>query len=186
MLASLREPRWIYLFSPPQTIFNSHPVLTLFTRSRAAIRRVDQPSRRTAVVDKQHAPCLFPRRTVRRCTNTSSGVRTLNPNALSKPLRTQKNVKYNGKQKKLNALRLWLSLFHLVLSLLPLSPRVVRASTEGVIYAKKDFNLPAHPEIKEVPNLQVRRARKTTGICCFQRHTTREMEGGKKFRLLTS
>ena len=26
---------------------------------------------------------------------------------------------------------------------------------EGVIYAKKDFNLPAHPEIKEVPNLQV-------------------------------
>ena len=30
---------------------------------------------------------------------------------------------------------------------------------EGVIYAKKDFNLPAHPEIKEVPNLQVRAAR---------------------------
>ena len=26
---------------------------------------------------------------------------------------------------------------------------------EGVIYAKKDFNLPAHPEIKEVPNLRV-------------------------------
>ena len=26
---------------------------------------------------------------------------------------------------------------------------------EGVIYAKKDFNLPAHPEIKDVPNLQV-------------------------------
>jgi len=27
---------------------------------------------------------------------------------------------------------------------------------EGVIYAKKDFNLPAHPEIASVPNLQVR------------------------------
>ena len=27
---------------------------------------------------------------------------------------------------------------------------------EGVIYAKKDFNLPKHPEIPEVPNLQVR------------------------------
>ncbi|EEH59538.1 40S ribosomal protein S10 [Micromonas pusilla CCMP1545] len=26
---------------------------------------------------------------------------------------------------------------------------------EGVIYAKKDFNLPSHPEIKDVPNLQV-------------------------------
>jgi len=31
---------------------------------------------------------------------------------------------------------------------------------EGVIYAKKDFNLPAHPEIKEVPNLQVSIARR--------------------------
>jgi len=30
-------------------------------------------------------------------------------------------------------------------------------TAEGVIYAKKDFNLPAHPEIKEVPNLQVRK-----------------------------
>mmetsp|Transcript_3282 Transcript_3282/g.7666 ORF Transcript_3282/g.7666 Transcript_3282/m.7666 type:complete len:187 (+) Transcript_3282:138-698(+) len=26
---------------------------------------------------------------------------------------------------------------------------------EGVLYAKKDFNLPAHPEIKDVPNLHV-------------------------------
>lgn len=26
---------------------------------------------------------------------------------------------------------------------------------EGVLYAEKDFNLPAHPEIKDVPNLQV-------------------------------
>ena len=38
-------------------------------------------------------------------------------------------------------------------------PRVPSFTTEGVIYAKKDFNLPAHPEIKEVPNLQVRAAR---------------------------
>lgn len=26
---------------------------------------------------------------------------------------------------------------------------------EGVLYAEKDFNLAEHPEIKEVPNLQV-------------------------------
>ena len=26
---------------------------------------------------------------------------------------------------------------------------------EGVMVAKKDFNLPAHPELKNVPNLQV-------------------------------
>lgn len=26
---------------------------------------------------------------------------------------------------------------------------------EGVLYAEKDFNLPAHPELPEIPNLQV-------------------------------
>jgi hypothetical protein len=31
---------------------------------------------------------------------------------------------------------------------------------EGVLYAEKDFNLAQHPEIKEVPNLQV-----TTTFC---------------------
>ena len=41
-----------------------------------------------------------------------------------------------------------------------LTPIPIALSTaEGVIYAKKDFNLPAHPEIKEVPNLQVRLSR---------------------------
>ena len=29
---------------------------------------------------------------------------------------------------------------------------------EGVLVAKKDFNLPEHPEIKTVPNLQVIKA----------------------------
>ena len=36
---------------------------------------------------------------------------------------------------------------------------IALSTAEGVIYAKKDFNLPAHPEIKEVPNLQVRLSR---------------------------
>ena len=30
-----------------------------------------------------------------------------------------------------------------------------RQPAEGVLYAEKDFNLAEHPEIKEVPNLQV-------------------------------
>ena len=34
---------------------------------------------------------------------------------------------------------------------------VVQDTTQhAVIYAKKDFNLPAHPDIPGVPNLQVR------------------------------
>jgi len=33
---------------------------------------------------------------------------------------------------------------------------------EGVLFAEKDFNLPAHPELPEIPNLQVR-----SGWRCF-------------------
>lgn len=29
------------------------------------------------------------------------------------------------------------------------------ACAEGVLYAEKDFNLPAHPELPDIPNLQI-------------------------------
>lgn len=46
---------------------------------------------------------------------------------------------------------------------LPSRPRLLPVA-EGVIYAKKDYNLPAHPEIKEVPNLQVRCLPPSVGV----------------------
>ena len=31
----------------------------------------------------------------------------------------------------------------------------LRHFAEGVLYAEKDFNLPGHPELPDIPNLQV-------------------------------
>lgn len=36
---------------------------------------------------------------------------------------------------------------------------------EGVMVAKKDFNLPKHPELEEVPNLHVIKAMQV--LCCI-------------------
>ena len=114
------------------------------------LRRVDSHplDAQSSLINSTNPSCLFPRRTARRCTSTFSAVRVART---SFPARRAPPLSHHDGAR--------VPVFHprTGRSLTPIP--IALSTAEGVIYAKKDFNLPAHPEIKEVPNLQVRLSR---------------------------